>query len=192
MCSSDLTGTFGDQAWNQVAQPSELNRDGAIRKAEEIMAMVAKGNPDEPVRYTVVPDWRSTYKIGRVDTGKDAEGRPMDTTTPTKAPANILIQIEGHSGTNTFYIPNTKEAMQEPTRYMVNKKWVEHNFKDHPEYESIVATMPDEDGYKGQVISYFKNIAGNRAKVMPLQDAVKEAYQSSHVFREQIKQSKEK
>lgn len=45
------------------------------------------------------------------------------------AQKNLLVQIHGRHGSSTFFIPNNAESMQEPTRYMVNRKWVERIFQ---------------------------------------------------------------
>lgn len=175
-----VTGSPGMEDFNEVAMSSSMNREGSIRKAEEIAMMIAKNNPKGSVKYKIVPDYKNSKEV--------VAALPDGTFRKERMPSAFLVQVIGPGGTNTFHIPNSNDSMQEPTRYMVNKQWVKSQMPNVP--EDYISSMPDEVGFKGQIMSYFKNVAGTKANKMPLKDAVKEAYTESRLFEEQIKKSK--
>lgn len=161
---------------NEVPQSAINNQEGSIRKAEEIMALFAYNSPNSEIEYSVTPDWRGAETVAAVmhDGSRVLKQKPQ----------NLLIQVNGKHGKVSFYIPNTDDALHEPTRYMVNKDWIADNFPDRPELQS---DMPDESGYVKQVGSYLRSVAGDLADKMPLKDAVKQAYLKSPIFKKQIK-----
>jgi len=159
---------------NEVPESAMVNQDGSVRKAEEIASLFAFNSPDKDVEYSVVPDWNNYRYVDAVTFDGEKTTKRM--------PANLLITINGPHGKVAFYVPNSDKAMQEPTRYMVNKRWIDENM---PKFsDTITKGMTDEEGYKGQMTSYLKNLAGNSKK--PMMEAVKDAYMQSEVFRKQI------
>ena len=172
---TDIYG-FTDQ--NEIPMQSDLNREGSYRKAEELMWLFTRNiDNKKDVKFTVLPDYRGMESVSAIE-GEDVTVR--------NKPDHFLVQIKGPHGSNTFYMPNTSEAMQEPSRYMVNKKWVQANMPN----KFIEDNMVDEPGYRSQMETYLRNIAGNLTKTMPLKDAVRQTYMQSPIFRKQIEESK--